>query len=108
MDENLNSQTSSRFSGISAPVERVSTSFPVPGQNAGFSDGFPTKSLVVARHSGQPGKSTDPKNPMKSNDDPPRKGFPPPPPTGWIAAVAASWFVVMVGGGMDSVDVAWF
>jgi hypothetical protein len=66
-----------------------------PGQNGGFSDGFDggigeqsgrptpatppvlTKRCVDTCHSGQPGKSTDPKNPMKSKDDPPSKGFPP-------------------------------
>jgi hypothetical protein len=70
-----------------------------PGQNGVFSDGFDgmyrsksgrpspaappvlTKSPVDAYHSGQPGKSTDPKNPMKSKDDPQSKGFPPVPPS---------------------------
>lgn len=45
-----------------------------------FSDGFLTKSPVDTCHSGQPGETTDPKNPMKSIDDPPCKGSPPPPP----------------------------
>jgi hypothetical protein len=38
---------------------------------AGFPDGFLTKSLVDACHSGQPGETTDPQNPMKSRNDRP-------------------------------------
>jgi hypothetical protein len=77
MEENLTSQTRHRISRKPVPVGRVSNPFASPGQNGGFSDGFLTKRRVDACHSGQPGKSSDPKNPMKLKDDPPSEGFPP-------------------------------
>ena len=80
MDEKLTSQATHRISGKPVLVGRVSNPFASPGQNGGFSDGFLTKSSVDTCHSGQPGKSSDPKNPMKSKDDPPCKGLPPVPP----------------------------
>jgi hypothetical protein len=82
MDENLTSKASHRITGNLVPAGRVSNPFASPGQNGGFSDGFLTKRRVDACHSGQPGKSSDPKNPMKSIDYPPCKGSPahPPPP----------------------------
>jgi len=80
MDENLTSKASHRIFGRRVPVGRVSNPFANQGQNGGFSDGFLTKSPVDACHSGQPGKSTDPKNPMKSIDYPPSEGLPAHPP----------------------------
>jgi hypothetical protein len=101
MDENLTSQTRHRISGKAAVAGRVSHSCAdshshecayEPGQNGGFSDGFPTKSPVVTRYSGQPRESTDPENPMKSEDNPPCKGLPPvPPATPVLLAGVGSW-----------------
>ena len=78
---NLTRYASCRISGKPVHVGRVSSSSTQPGQNGGFSDGFLTKSPVDACHSGQPGKSSDPKNPMKSIDYPPCKGSPAHPPS---------------------------
>lgn len=80
MNENLTSKASHRIFGKRVPVGLVSNPSASPGQNDGFSDGFLTKRRVDACHSGQPGKSSDPKNPMKSRDYPPRKGSPAHPP----------------------------
>ena len=81
MDENLPRQTRCRISGMTVPVGRDSTPSSHPGQNERFSDGIPTNSPVVALQSGQPGKSTKPKNPMKTQEYPPSQGFPPVPPS---------------------------
>jgi hypothetical protein len=81
MDENLTNQTRHRISGKPVSVDRVSNPSVSPGQNGSFPDGFLTKSPVDACHSGQPGKSTDPKNPMKSIDYPPSEGLPAHPPS---------------------------
>ena len=80
MDDNLTSHASYRISGAAALIGRVSNSSTQPGQNGGFSDGFLTNSCVDTCHSGQPGNSTDPKNPMKSIDYPPSEGYPAHPP----------------------------
>jgi hypothetical protein len=80
MDANLTSKDNHRISGTAVSVGRLSNPSAQPGHNGGFSDGFPTKSPVVTCHSGQPGKSSNPKNPMKSQAAPPCKGFPPVPP----------------------------
>jgi hypothetical protein len=80
MDENLTSHASSRIFGAMTRFGRVSNPSAHPGQNGGFSDGFLTKSPVDACHFGQPGKSSDPKNPMKSIDYPPSEGLPAHPP----------------------------
>jgi len=80
MDENLTSHASSRISGAMTRFDRVSNPSAHPGQNGGFSDGFLTKIRVVTCHSGQPGKSSDPKNPMKSIDTPPSEDYPANPP----------------------------
>ena len=80
MDKNLTSEASHRISGRPVPVGLVSNPSTHPGHNGGFSDGFLTKSPVVACHSGQPGKTSDPKNPMKSIDYPPSEGLPAHPP----------------------------
>jgi hypothetical protein len=81
MEENLTSKASYRNSGMLLHVGRVSNPSIHPGQNDGFSDGFLTKIRVVTCRSGQPGKSTDPKNPMKSIDYPPSEGLPAHPPS---------------------------
>jgi hypothetical protein len=97
MDNNLISQASHRISGEKGSSERVSNPSTHPGQNGGFSDGFDhgsvvgggltpalppvlTKSPVDACHSGQPGKSSDPENPMKLKDTPTSEGSPAHPP----------------------------
>lgn len=95
MNENLTSQTRHRISGKPVPVGRVSNPSAQPGQNGGFSDGFLTKRRVDACHSGQPGKSSDPKNPMKSKEIPPCKCFPAPPPSGPFGTDCASLCVFM-------------
>jgi hypothetical protein len=93
MDNYLINQASHRISGKPALVGRVSNSSAHPGQNGVFSDGFDhgsvvgggltpalppvlTKSPVDTCHSGQPGKSSDPENPMKLKDTPPSEGNP--------------------------------
>jgi hypothetical protein len=81
MEENLMSEASYRISGATVRTGRVSNPSTHPGQNGGFSDGFLTKSCVDTCHSGQPGKSSNPKNPMKSKEYPPSQGFPPDPPS---------------------------
>lgn len=80
MDKNLTCQTSRRISGKAAPIGRFSNPSPTPGQNERFSDGFLTKSHVVTSHTGQPGKTSDLENPMKSQEIPPSRGLPPSPP----------------------------
>jgi hypothetical protein len=82
MDKNFINQASHRISGKPVSSGRVSNPSAHPEQNGGFSDGFPTNSPVVALHSGQPGKSSDLKNPMKSIDYPPSEGSPAHPPCG--------------------------
>jgi hypothetical protein len=74
MDKNLTSEASHRISGRPVPVGLVSNPSTHPGHNGGFSDGFLTKRRVEACHSGQPGKSSDPKNPMRSIDYQPCQG----------------------------------
>ena len=90
MDENLTNQTRHRISGKPVSSGRVSNPSAHPEQNGGFSDGFPTKSPVDACHFGQPGKSSDPKNPMKSIDYPPSEGYPAHPPSIDCWAVCAA------------------
>lgn len=80
MDEKVTSNVKHRIPGRAAVPGQGSNPFANPGQNVGFSDGFLTKSPVDACHSGQPGETTDPQNPMKSKDDPQSKGLPPVPP----------------------------
>ena len=70
MNENLTCNTSLHVPFIQTTGDK----------NGVFSDGFLTKSPVDACHSGQPGKLTNPKNTMKSQDDPQCKGLPPVPP----------------------------
>lgn len=76
MDKNLTSEASHWISGRSVPVGLVSNPSTHPGHNGGFSDGFLTKRRVDACRSGQPGKSSDPKNPMKSIDYTTSEGYP--------------------------------
>jgi hypothetical protein len=80
MDENLTHQASYLISGKLVPVGRVSNPSTSPGQNGSFSDGFLTKKRVEACHSGEPGNSIDPINPMKSIDYPKSEGYPAHPP----------------------------
>jgi hypothetical protein len=87
MDEKLTSKASHRISGKLASGGRCSNSSAHPGQNDGISDGFLPMTPVDTCHSGQPGKTTDPQNPMKSKNDPPSEGFPPDPP------YRSEWFV---------------
>jgi len=70
-----------RMLGTAVRVGQVFKPSSPPGLNDGFSNGFLTKSPVDACHYGQPGKITDPSNPMKSNDSPPCKSFPAHPPS---------------------------
>ena len=95
MDENLTRKASYRIPGAAALIGRVSNPSAQPGQNGGFSDGFLTNSCVDTCHSGQPGKSSDPKNPMKSKDYPSSEGFPPVPPSGPFGTDCASLCVFM-------------
>ena len=108
MDENLTSKASHRITGNLVPAGRVSNPFASPGQNGGFSDGFLTKRRVDTCHSGQPGKSSDPKNPMKSIDYPPCQGSPAHPPSGHFVTIPAS-FVDSAGfrASLNSVGDAW-
>ena len=82
MDENLPRKASHRIPSNPEPVARVSNPSSTPGQNGVFSDGFLTMTPVDPCHSGQPGETTDPKNPMKSTIDQPSKGSPPSPHAG--------------------------
>jgi hypothetical protein len=79
MDENLPRKASHRIPRNPEPVGRVPNPSSTPGQNDGISDGFLTMTPVDTSHSGQPGETTDPKNPMKSTIDQPSKGSPPSP-----------------------------
>jgi len=56
MDEKLTSKASHRISGTPVPVGRVSNSSAQPGQNGGFSDGFPTKTPSIPAILGNPEK----------------------------------------------------
>lgn len=100
MDKNLTRQASHRISGATTRFGRSSNSSAHPGQNGGFSDGFLTKRRVDACHSGQPGKSSDPKNPMKSIDYPPSEGYPAHPPSGLLGPIlrlcAYSWGILVI------------
>jgi hypothetical protein len=80
MEENLTSKASQRISGKLVPVGRVSNPSSNSRQNGSFSDGFLTKKRVEACHSGEPGISSDPINPMKSIDYPKSVGYPAHPP----------------------------
>ena len=80
MDKKLTRRISHRISGKAAPLGRASKPSTTPGQNERFSDGFLTKSRVVTRHTGQPGKTSDLENPMKSQEIPPCQGLPAVPP----------------------------
>ena len=80
MEENSTRQSSYRISGMPVLVGRVSNPSAHPGQNGGFSDGFLTKRRVESCDSEEPGKTTDPLNPMKSRDYPPSDGYPADPP----------------------------
>jgi hypothetical protein len=81
MEENPTIRSSYRISGMPVLVGRVSNPSAHPGQNGGFSDGFLTKRRVESCDSEEPGKTTDPLNPMKSRDYPPSEGYPAHPPT---------------------------
>ena len=108
MDENLPRKASHRIPRKPEPVGRVSNPSSTPGQNGVFSDGFLTMTPVDPCHSGQPGETTDPKNPMKSTIDQPSKGSPPSPPSGSFGTNPASLCVCTgYSGTLVSRGVAW-
>ena len=80
MEEDSTRQSSYRFPGMPVLVGRVSNPSAHPVQNGGFPDGFLTKRCVEASDSEEPGKTTDPLNPMKSRDYTPSDGYPADPP----------------------------
>jgi hypothetical protein len=80
MEEDATSHSSYRISGMPVHVGRVLSPSAHPGQNGSFSDGFLTKRRVEACDSEEPGKTTDPQNPMKSRDYTPSDGYPADPP----------------------------
>jgi hypothetical protein len=84
MDESLTNQSRHRIFGKPVPVGLVSNPSTNPGQNGSFSDEFLTKKRVDSCRSGEPGKASDPMNPMKSIDHTTSEGYPPSPPSASI------------------------
>ena len=81
MDHNLTSKAYHRISGKKVSVGRVSNPFVNPGQNDSFSDKFLTKKHVDFCRSREPGKTSEPMNPMKSIDSNTSEGYPAHPPS---------------------------
>ena len=80
MDKYLTSKAMCRISGAPIPAGRVSYPSTNPGQNGSFSDEFLTKKRVDSCRSREPGKTSDPMNPMKSIDYNTSEGYPAHPP----------------------------
>lgn len=82
MDKYLTNKAYHRISRKQATVGRVSNPSTNPGQNDSFSDEFLTKKPVDSCRSREPGKTSDPMNPMKSIDYNTFEGCPAHPPSG--------------------------
>ena len=80
MDKYFDQQSPLPDYGKQVRVGRASNPFVNPGQNVSFSDEFLTKKRVDSCRSAEPGKTSEPMNPMKSIDYNTSEGYPAHPP----------------------------